>query len=504
MDANKHFFFDVHRRERGTLPNQDIAIVSDRRSSCDSSSSKEVILFRGRNAAKTHIPHRTISLTAIETEIRAVEQQLSDTTKTHHQVPLNTVDDCLRVGARGHRQRKRQNYTADNEEEAIIADYIANLQENGEMFTSPHHNTRNHRDLGGMGNSVGGLPEFQPQYSMNQIQHSTDTSEAEITDHIVEDKYKLLKQGISGSGNDSTSIDTLKNNVDDDTSSNVVLEGKILNDNEAERDAQASSGSEVGPDIESEQDEMENEFDFMDWERPSIRQKKGKWAQVKLQLNNSDSELEQKLQAAWKNDRMRKSQRKKQREELRALGMLGRKPTSGDLRTKYPAGMSLEQVAEELKAFLLGTDESLLMPSMDKHARKMVHELANKFNIKSKSTGKADQRRPTLYRTGRTLLYEELGFDNAVKRINRKFFPRLDVRGKQSRVASNRANHSAVIIRDGEIVGGAAPELGIENRGRTILEKMGWSNGTALGAMDNKGILQPVTHTMKRSKAGLG
>lgn len=36
-----------------------------------------------------------------------------------------------------------------------------------------------------------------------------------------------------------------------------------------------------------------------------------------------------------------------------------------------------------------------------------------------------------------------------------------------------------------------------------MLEKMGWSSGTALGA-DNKGILQPVTQTMKRNKAGLG
>ncbi|KOS17795.1 Protein SQS1 [Escovopsis weberi] len=63
---------------------------------------------------------------------------------------------------------------------------------------------------------------------------------------------------------------------------------------------------------------------------------------------------------------------------------------------------------------------------------------------------------------------------------------------------------SAARIRDGEIVGAGAPELGADNRGRTMLEKMGWSSGMALGALDNKGILQPVTQTMKRSKAGLG
>lgn len=54
------------------------------------------------------------------------------------------------------------------------------------------------------------------------------------------------------------------------------------------------------------------------------------------------------------------------------------------------------------------------------------------------------------------------------------------------------------------MVGAAAPEIGVENRGRAMLEKMGWSKGTALGALNNKGMLQPVIHTVKTTKAGLG
>lgn len=57
---------------------------------------------------------------------------------------------------------------------------------------------------------------------------------------------------------------------------------------------------------------------------------------------------------------------------------------------------------------------------------------------------------------------------------------------------------------DGDVVGASAPEIGVENRGRAILEKMGWSSGTALGATNNKGILQPVAHVVKNSRAGLG
>lgn len=135
----------------------------------------------------------------------------------------------------------------------------------------------------------------------------------------------------------------------------------------------------------------------------------------------------------------------------------------------------------------------------------MIHDLANKFNVKSKSTGKADQRRTTLYRTIRTLPYVEAPFENAVAKINRRYFPRLDIKGKRTkRPAPARSNDAAASYREGEVVGAAAPELGAENRGRAMLEKMGWSKGDALGALDNKGILQPVPQTMKKSKAGLG
>lgn len=161
----------------------------------------------------------------------------------------------------------------------------------------------------------------------------------------------------------------------------------------------------------------------------------------------------------------------------------------------------------QLKANTI-TMASVTFPPMDVHARKKIHELAKKFNIKSKSVGKAEQRRPSLYRTIRTLPYSEAAFDQAVGRLHRQFLPRLDTKGKgkltpkmQQRSGASKA---AVNYQEGEIVGAAAPELGIENRGRAMLIKMGWSCGTALGREDNKGILQPVSHAMKRSKAGLG
>lgn len=143
---------------------------------------------------------------------------------------------------------------------------------------------------------------------------------------------------------------------------------------------------------------------------------------------------------------------------------------------------------------------------MDNHARKVIHELANKFNIKSKSTGTGNQRRPTLYRTVRTFKYSEEVFNVAVSRVGRKYFPRRDYAASSMshKVPGRRGGaHGATSYRDGEVVGGSAPELGQENRGRVMLEKMGWSNGKALGST-TKGILQPVAHVVKRGKAGLG
>jgi hypothetical protein len=148
----------------------------------------------------------------------------------------------------------------------------------------------------------------------------------------------------------------------------------------------------------------------------------------------------------------------------------------------------------------------LALPPMDKADRKIVHELANAFNLKSKSVGGGKSRFPILTKTQRTprSIIDDR-FNDIEARLTRRFLPRMDV-GSKKRIqrAPRGDNNAGVSYRDGDIVGGSAPELGVENRGRAMLEKMGWSTGTALGALNNKGILQPVSHVVKTTKAGLG
>lgn len=152
---------------------------------------------------------------------------------------------------------------------------------------------------------------------------------------------------------------------------------------------------------------------------------------------------------------------------------------------------------------------SLALPPMAQKDRKMIHEMANTLRLKSKSSGHGKARFPVLYKTGKSGDFSEATLGKVESLLySRRFLPRKDMkRSRNSATAGhpvNASNVAGVSYRDGEVVGAAAPEIGIENKGRAILEKMGWSKGTALGASNNKGMLQPVTHTVKTTKAGLG
>ena len=142
-----------------------------------------------------------------------------------------------------------------------------------------------------------------------------------------------------------------------------------------------------------------------------------------------------------------------------------------------------------------------------------VHQLANKFRIKSQSAGKGNDRYTILYRSRATLPFDQVSFDRAFARTRQSWFPRVDVdeetvnkarilkRDEPRRTRGKQGHHA---YREGDVVGQHAAELGAENKGRTMLEKMGWSKGMALGSSDNKGIMVPLTQVVKKSKAGLG
>lgn len=147
---------------------------------------------------------------------------------------------------------------------------------------------------------------------------------------------------------------------------------------------------------------------------------------------------------------------------------------------------------------------------MGQQDRKLVHEIANKLGLRSRSNGKGKNRFPVLYKTSKTGDFDAGAFNGIVSRVaSGRYLPRKDAyQGSGSSMSRRRFgggfSQAAVSYSDGEIVGATAPELGQGNKGRAMLERMGWSTGTALGALNNKGIMNPVAHVVKTSKAGLG
>ena len=147
---------------------------------------------------------------------------------------------------------------------------------------------------------------------------------------------------------------------------------------------------------------------------------------------------------------------------------------------------------------------------MSDRDRKMVHEIANVFKLTSKSFGRDFNRFPVLYRTSQSLAFDESRLNRKMLRVfagkRQPLTPKVTKECMAFAGAARRGGiaKAHVSYRDGDVVGASAPELGQENRGRAMLEKMGWSTGTALGALNNKGIMEPVAHVVKNSKAGLG
>lgn len=95
-------------------------------------------------------------------------------------------------------------------------------------------------------------------------------------------------------------------------------------------------------------------FDIMDFDRPSLK-KKPKGRKGKIAFDLSDSELEASMQIAYGNDRLKKKERKQEREELRAQGLLGNKNGKPDLKQKFKEGMSIHDVRDQIKGFLTGS-----------------------------------------------------------------------------------------------------------------------------------------------------
>lgn len=494
-EAEELFYYDTGKatERRGNADTNPSAAIEAALSD-GTSSSEEVILFKGRSRIQAPVDYISLTYTEVGTEAeREPEGDKAKRSKTDKRRNKQNP----KAPPRRSRTKKgsQQSATQDDDEDTMLADYIANMRNSGELD-----------------HLLGLTLDDNWSSEDSRSNSSVETDEVRSIGTPADGNFEASQNKHSASPNSQNKKRRLSSNPPE-----------MLEPSRAIHTPNTDEGLLWNGDLDATDNTA---FDPMDWERPSLRRRKGKGSKAKLNLQFADLDLEteQRLQSAWKSDRLKKAERKRNRERARTAGLLGKKADPDDLRIRYPTGMSIEEVAGEVKQFLVKADDrsatappptfdrqltflpSLCFPPMGKNVRKLIHELANKLSIKSKSIGKGDQRRPILYRTNRTEPFNAAIFDQLIGRVNRRYFPRLNLKSQGSpRQAAGRNGYAAAAsYRDGEVVGAAAPELGVENRGRAMLEKMGWSSGTALGATENKGILLPVTQTMKRSKAGLG
>ena len=252
-----------------------------------------------------------------------------------------------------------------------------------------------------------------------------------------------------------------------------------------------------------------NEWDPMDWATPHnvIPKKNGKKGKAgkTAQWHFSDDELQTQLFSQWEKDRKVKKGRKAERELLRKEGLpgIGEKLGKNAKKAKHLDGVNMLQLHKEITDFLCNDFPYLALPPMSKAARKTIHNIAYVLNLVSQSRGTGKNRFPMLYKTSATSLY--LGKRDLIAQqltlVETRAVPFSKIPRKAPKALSE---FSRVSPRDGDMVGGAAPEIGRENKGRMMLEKMGYKPGMALGVEGNKGITAPIIAVVKRTRTGLG
>lgn len=165
---------------------------------------------------------------------------------------------------------------------------------------------------------------------------------------------------------------------------------------------------------------------------------------------------------------------------------------------------SLKDLNRTIKAFIRNdTMQSIPLPPYNRETRKLIHELANAYFLKSQSKGNGNQRHPVLIKTKRTSIPSD--FSKIDRIINRKnnFSLSKSESPHQTKSKSSSSTYKKTSDVDGTVVGANAIPIEETNVGNQMLRKLGWSPGMGLGARA-QGEVVHVEAVVKNNKKGLG
>lgn len=229
----------------------------------------------------------------------------------------------------------------------------------------------------------------------------------------------------------------------------------------------------------------------------------GKGRKKKLLIDESlglDTESLATLQDKFNNRIGHKAKRRRDKQDFIDL----ENQNSSDLTKKYPAGLHVHNIKDEFENFLTSNRDRLTFPALDPHGNRTIAKFAQHYNMKSSKVGSANHTQVVAQKTKKT--HRSFPNYNLIDQLlkQRPIFMRIDVsRPKDASVSVTRTTRVRFHTTEGQVIGKDAPEIGRDNIGRRILEKLGWTNGEGLGAQGNKGISEPLMATVKKSKSGL-
>lgn len=348
-----------------------------------SSSGRDEVVFKGRNRQKQQNTRPAV-VDSMSIQVQTVEQ-------TMQHISLDSA-----VELRPHRDSSpvipAWQLRGHNDDDDLVADYIANMdddddedddEEDGQEYRARFQSSFGTRDLGGAhGDFVlaeeSGSDAFSGDNDDGNDDEEDDNDSEDDNDEEAEEENVFANADVASEIDDEALARLLAKQeelgIDEDelviTSAEISRYNNrfVATSNSRMAEYRQKAGADQSrppikqgprskiPSASAVADAFD-EMDLMDWGRHNPpRKPKSKRGQPTFNL--SDSEMEAHLQATFKKDRLRKKERKLEREELRAAGLLGKHGNPDDLRVKYPTGISIDQIKEEMRTFLQSDDET--------------------------------------------------------------------------------------------------------------------------------------------------
>lgn len=325
LPSNKSF---SKYRVASTAGTQKTATTDSARDTDDETdSSGEVIVFRGRNKKQ-------------EWSNRAPERVGRSPGELQEELPIDFQESCGRKQYREHEKRARERQAKVKEEQALIDDYLANIDFDSNEDESDEEN----------------IGAACPSFSKRDLGHELAESQDQSSCPEPSDEEAMDPGFETGEQNSDEPFE-----MDDESFAWHIYEHDFLRrDRSQKRPGPKKFIQRRGdfPSASSLADALEDlAFDSDFAIAPSKGKGKKKYPPV---FGVYDPDLEAALSMAWQNDRIAKKEKKVHREKLRVQGRLGN-CNPDDPRVKYPFGIRITEIKEELRLFLINSDERYVL-----------------------------------------------------------------------------------------------------------------------------------------------